>query len=419
MVRNILTAPAQGAFVNDDQRAIRAGSKRDGFQYLGLPRTPGFTNIRIPARALSIGIVLEDGHVAWGDMMSVQYAAAAGREKLFDPAEAVDLLRGELGKRLRKLKFTDLRGEIKTLFQPLSSGLSVAVAVQYGISQAVLNAYAHLGRITVAEILVAAYGNELTPQPVPIFAQSGDDRTINVQKMILKHADILPHGLINDLSKFGEHGEVFAEFAEWVVSRIRQENDEHYRPTLHFDLYGTPGLAFSGDPKRIASFIASVARRVAPYKLHIEGPADFGSVKAQIEGFARIREELDTQACEAKIVADEWCDTLADIRAFARAGAADILQIKMPDVGSVTNSFEAVRLCKELGVGAYLGGSCTETDLSARVSVHVAVASQADMQLAKPGMGVDEALTIVSNEQNRLIATLQTRPHAVAGGSRS
>jgi methylaspartate ammonia-lyase len=64
-------------------------------------------------------------------------------------------------------------------------------------------------------------------------------------------------------------------------------------------------------------------------------------------------------------------------------------------------------VCQKNGVGAYVGGSCVETDLSARVSVHVAVATQADMLLAKPGMGVDEALSIVGNEQARLLATLR------------
>jgi methylaspartate ammonia-lyase len=41
------------------------------------------------------------------------------------------------------------------------------------------------------------------------------------------------------------------------------------------------------------------------------------------------------------------------------------------------------------------------------MSVHVAVATQADMMLAKPGMGVDEAISIVGNEQSRLLALLQ------------
>jgi methylaspartate ammonia-lyase len=409
MVRNILTAHVQGAFFNDDHRAIRDGSEREGFRYLGSPQTSGFTKIRMPARGLSVGIALEDGHVAWGDMMSVQYAAAAGRERLFDPAEAIALLGGELGDRLRNLKFDDLRNEIRELFKPLSSGLPIAASVQYGVSQAVLHAYAHVDTTTIAEVLAEAFHVELIPEPVAIYSQSGDDRMINVQKMILKRVDILPHGLINSAAKFGERGEIFSDFAEWVAAQIRQENDDQYRPILHFDLYGNPGLAFGTDPARIASFIASVADRVAPYKLNIESPADYGGVEAQIEGFTRIRERLDTLGCEAKIVADEWCDTLDDVRKFAEAGAADILQIKMPDVGSITNSFEAVRLCKGLGVGAYLGGSCTETDLSARVSVHVAVASQADMQLAKPGMGVDEALTIVGNEQARLLTTLRAK----------
>lgn len=77
MIQGLLTAPAQGAFFYDDQQAIRE-STQDGFVYLGTPRTAGFSAIRMPTRAMSIGIVLDNGYVAWGDMMSVQYAAAGG-----------------------------------------------------------------------------------------------------------------------------------------------------------------------------------------------------------------------------------------------------------------------------------------------------------------------------------------------------
>jgi methylaspartate ammonia-lyase len=58
-------------------------------------------------------------------------------------------------------------------------------------------------------------------------------------------------------------------------------------------------------------------------------------------------------------------------------------------------------------VGAHLGDSCMETDLSGRISVHVIIAAGADFQLAKPGMGVDEALTIVGNEQVCVLAQLR------------
>ena len=42
-----------------------------------------------------------------------------------------------------------------------------------------------------------------------------------------------------------------------------------------------------------------------------------------------------------------------------------------------------------------------ETERSAQVSVHLALGAGADQLLAKPGMGVDEGLSIVRNEMGR------------------
>jgi len=109
------------------------------------------------------------------------------------------------------------------------------------------------------------------------------------------------------------------------------------------------------------------------------------------------------------LVADEWANTLEDIQAFVEAGAADMIQIKMPDLGSVHNSIEAVLACQAGGVGAFLGGSCAETDLSARVAVHVALATRPDIIMAKPGMGVDEGVSLVQNEMARTLAWIQAQ----------
>jgi methylaspartate ammonia-lyase len=409
MITAILTAPTLGAFFYDDQRAIRAGAQQDGFDYVGEPVTAGFARIRVPSHALGVGLMLDDSFVAWGDMMTVQYSAAGGREPIFNRDHAQALLDGPLKPRLMALEFSNLREDIARLFAPLPDGSSVPSSVQYGLSQAVLDAYAHRCRGTIAEVLTDAYNLPLIAEPVPIYAQSGDERKVNVQKMIMKRVDVLPHGLINSPSKFGHGGSIFADYAKWVAAQVEAAADPAYRPTLHFDLYGNVGVEFHRDPLKIAQYIARVAESVAPYQLHIESPADYGSTDNQIEGFLQIRHHLAALGCNAKIVADEWCDTLADVERFCASGAADIVQIKMPDVGSVTDSFEAVLLCKAHDVGAYLGGSCVETDLSARISVHAAVAARADMQLAKPGMGVDEALTIVGNEQARLLAVLRAK----------
>ena len=67
------------------------------------------------------------------------------------------------------------------------------------------------------------------------------------------------------------------------------------------------------------------------------------------------------------------------------------------------------RLCKEKGIGAYQGGTCNETDRSAQVCVNLAMATQPDQILAKPGMGVDEGYMIVYNEMQRILAYMNAK----------
>ncbi|RUV80679.1 methylaspartate ammonia-lyase, partial [Mesorhizobium sp. M5C.F.Ca.IN.020.14.1.1] len=241
------------------------------------------------------------------------------------------------------------------------------------------------------------------------YCQRGDARETNVDKMILKAVDVLPHGLINSRQKFGVDGQTFMDFAKWVATRTRQIGRPGYHPVLHFDVYGWIGQEIGLEPQSIADFICKVADTIPDFTLNIESPADFGSTQAQIENYAKIVSILDNRGSTARIVVDERCNTLEDVRLFAEAKATHLVQIKTPDVGSIADTARAVLICKKNNVGAYVGGSCTETDLSAQVSVHVSVATQADMMLAKPGMGVDEAFSIVGNEQNRLLAMLNRR----------
>lgn len=76
----------------------------------------------------------------------------------------------------------------------------------------------------------------------------------------------------------------------------------------------------------------------------------------------------------------------------------------MPDLRSITNSISAVLECRRHGMGACLGGSANETDQSARIAAHLALACRPDVLLARPGLGGDEALMIVGNEMARTLA---------------
>jgi methylaspartate ammonia-lyase len=122
-----------------------------------------------------------------------------------------------------------------------------------------------------------------------------------------------------------------------------------------------------------------------------------------------IRAALEAKGSQVEIVADEWCNTLEDIKYFADNKAGHILQIKTPDLGGINNTIEAILYCNEKGIGSYCGGTCNETDISAKTTTQIALACSASQILAKPGMGVDEAIMLARNEIARVCAIANWR----------
>jgi methylaspartate ammonia-lyase len=405
-IADVIFAPGQGAFYYDDQAAIKAGATRDGHFYEGVPRTPGFRQIRMPASTLGIGLVLSDCTVCWGDMMTVQYSAAGGREPLFDGEALQDRLRAECMLDLLGLELVSFRGSAQRLLDGPACGGDLPSSAKYGLTQALLAATATAKGCSMAELVSHEYGFPLQARPVPIFCQSGEDRQANVDKMILRKANALPHGLINNSALIGPEGATLCDYVQQVRGRVLTRGASGYRPILHFDVYGGIGEVFGRDIERIVGFLCQLEAIAAPLSLRIESPVDFGSRVEQVSGFAEIRRRLKEQGSTIQLIADEWCNTLQDLEKFLAAEAADLVQLKMPDMGSLHDTIVGIQRCRDAGIGVYLGGSCAETDLSARVSVHVAVAAQVDVMLAKPGMGVDEGHMIVANEQARLLAWL-------------
>jgi methylaspartate ammonia-lyase len=395
-IADVIAVPGTAAFFFDDQAAIRSGAPRDGLTYPGAPLTPGFEHIRQPATAVSVLLILSDGQIAHGDCVSVQYAGVGGRERPLDAPMLATQLETELAEQLR--------GRPVDRYEPFTALLDgLGKAAAYGLSQALLDACARANRCTMAELVRREWGLEHALKPVPVFAQTGEDRHAGVDKMILKRVDSLPHGLINTLALVGPDGAELLAYVRWVRDRIQAlAPDPGYRPILHFDTYATLGLAFDGDLERVAALIRAMAAAAHPYALRVEHPVDSGGRAAQIRDFVRLRELL--AGSTAQLVADEWANTVDDIRAFNREHAADVVQIKAPDLGPVHDIVDAVLDCRAHGVVAHLGGSCCETERSAQVSVHLALGSGADQLLAKPGMGVDEGLSIVRNEMARTLA---------------
>jgi methylaspartate ammonia-lyase len=414
---DVLAVPVQAGFFFDDQLAIRAGAGHDGFDYTGEPLTPGFRRVRQPGEAVSVLLLLDDGGVEFGDCAAVQYSGAGGRDPLFAAADAAALVQDIVAPALRNADLADGFRALSARVEALTAGPDgspLPAAVRYGVSQAALAAVAHSRGRTMAEVVRDEYDTGAPLRPVPLYAQTGDDRYGNAEKMIIKGVDALPHGLINNVAeKFGQDGEIFAGYVDWLVGRIRDlAPSPEYRPRLHFDLYGCAGLAFNADVDAVAGYLAELEAVARPYDLAIEHPIDAGSREAQIATYRSLRAALKARGGNVRIVVDEWCNTLDDVRAFIDGDAADVIHVKTPDLGSVGNTVEALLLARNAGREAFCGGTCNETDRSAQVSAHLAMACEATQVLAKPGMGVDEGLMIVGNEMARTAALVRAREAA-------
>jgi len=110
-----------------------------------------------------------------------------------------------------------------------------------------------------------------------------------------------------------------------------------------------------------------------------------------------------------KLIIDEYANTYEEIVQWVDEKGADMVQVKTIDLGGINNIVDAVLYCKKNGVLAYQGGTCNETDKSAIVCVNLAVATQPFAMAGKPGMGVDEGVMIVNNEQQRLLTLLRAK----------
>ena len=409
---DVICSAGRTGFYFDDQRAIKAGAKADGAAYIGEPKTAGFTSVRQPGESISVMLILEDGQMAYGDCAAVQYSGAGGRDPLFLAKDFIPIIDKYIKPQLIGREADNFRKLAADLEAITVDGKRLHTAIRYGMTQALLDAVAKASHRMMCEVVAEEYGCTIEEKMLDVFTQSGDDRYTNSDKMIIKGAQILPHALINNVkTKLGEHGELLLEYVTWLRNRVLQlRTSEDYNPIFHIDVYGTIGAAFGNDNySAMADYMAKLEEAAKPFHLRIEGPMDVEDREKQMLALKAITKELDDRGINVEIVADEWCNTLEDIKYFADNKAGHMVQIKTPDLGGINNTIEAVLYCKEKGIGAYQGGTCNETDRSAQVCVQCAMATRPDQILAKPGMGVDEGYMIVYNEMQRILAYLKAK----------
>ncbi len=410
-IKDVICAAGRSGYMHRDLLAIKSGTGvPNGSLYEGKPMSPGFTRIIEPATIISIMLVLEDGQIAFGDCADVILAGVAGRDPAFNASGHIDYVKTEIADALRGRDVAKFKPQAEEMDQYTRGGVRLHTAIRYGISQALLHATALSQKLTMAEVIANEYGSTISTKPIPILASCHKDDHGQLDRVILKRVELLPHASFQIVSEHvGLQGEKLKAFVRRVAGRIKEIGDADYHPRIHVDLYGTLGELFSMQVEPLADYLGELRKESGAYKLLVESPMIAKTQQEQIDKFSALRGLLNKKGIDVGLIADEWCNTLPDIKLFSQAKAADFVQIKTPDLGSIHNTIEAVLYCKANGMGACLGGTANETDHSTRISTHMGLACQPDFMLSKPGLGADEALMIQTNEMARTLAILQTR----------
>ncbi|HUP95881.1 MAG TPA: methylaspartate ammonia-lyase [Burkholderiales bacterium] len=410
-VTDVICAAGRSGYMHRDLLAIKSGkAKPNGSLYEGTPLSPGFTRIIEPATIISVMLVLEDGQIAFGDCADVILAGVAGRDPAFNAKDHMDYVRTEVADALRDRDVSSFMSNAEEMDTFRYAGKRLHTAIRYGVSQALLHAAALSCKETMAEVIAREYNSTISKRPIPILASCHKDDLGQLDRVILKRVELLPHASFQIVSEHvGLQGEKLMAFVRRVATRCKEIGDADYNPRIHVDLYGTLGELFEMKIEPLADYLGQLRQESGSYKLLVESPMIAKTQEEQIEKFSALRKLLKEKGIDVGLIADEWCNTLSDIKLFAAAGASDFVQIKTPDLGSIHNTIEAVLYCKSRGMGSCLGGTANETDQSTRISCHMALACRPDFMLSKPGLGADEALMIQTNEMARTLAILQTR----------
>jgi methylaspartate ammonia-lyase len=413
-IERAFAVPGVAGYYFDDLLAIQGGARQDGFFYVGTP-SPGHLAVRQAGQSVCIALELDDGHVVWGDGVSIQYSGVVGRDPVLLASVYVPQFNEEIAPALVGLEVTTFQ-ELSGLVEGLGDrdGRPFHTGLRYGASQALLGAVAHAKGELPVDTVAREWGSEIRDTPVPVLAQSGDDRFIGADKMILRSIPVITQGLFNTLEKVGSDGSRLLDYVSWLRERVSSFGADGYVPTFHLDVYGTVTAISDGNLHRATEYIARLEEAAGPYPLRLEHPLETGERDSLLTAMAELRRSLRAAGSAVEICADDWVNTLEDIRLCIEAEAADMIQIKAPDLGSLANSADAVMAAKAGGIKAFLGGTCNGTEQSAKMTVHVAMATNADQIYNKPGMGVDEGFLIASNEMTRILALRGARTATVA-----
>jgi methylaspartate ammonia-lyase len=82
-IKKIIAVPTITSYYYEDVEALQVKPVPDAERYQHPAKNNSLRFLREPGEAVSVGLLLEDGRLAWGDCVSVADGGKAGRKPVF------------------------------------------------------------------------------------------------------------------------------------------------------------------------------------------------------------------------------------------------------------------------------------------------------------------------------------------------
>lgn len=395
---DIITYRGWGSYFFEDIDKIRQKFIPTADRYLTPTSHDRYPFVRTPAPVVGIGLKLDDGSIHWGDAVAVSFGGKAGRA---GPGSPDDLERWFKTDFKSWLLGREVSGWLSLEDSFLAAYTATPAFIRYAVSQAFLSVASHVAGMSSFQLIAKDLGLTPAKQPITLHGSSGGNWDDTVDRMLARKLCFLPQGQFENLeSQIGPGG---VNLLTWIDGFKQRAARFNYKPTLTLDFHGALDAIFNNSDDKIAEFITLMSQKAAPHTLHVESPIVGKTLEYHAKRLASIRTKVRALAPTTKIIADEWANEVSDIEYLLDQKSVDGIHIKMPDTGTLSECAKAVRICKQTDTFALLGGSCTETDIGSRSSVHLALACSPDALLVKPGMGFDESYAQMHNEMARAL----------------
>lgn len=402
---------------------------------------------------ISIGVVLDGKHVAWGECVAAPTLTGAEEETPFRIMEGtaviqnqiLPLLKGQPLNRFRPLAAqVDSLTEIVTITRPLPPAQPAGPtksfsrrdlftervwdpewskeipteqmtvkrpihhALRYGVSQALLAAVATSRRQSIAEVVAAEYGLPLPETAVAIHLEIAEAHTITVDPMLI-HSWGYTTASQDFKSELGKNAQRLQRYVRELKTYFATTTGESYRPTIHLDVRGGLGQLYDNDTGKILGALFGLEKAAAPYPLRVANPIIAADRETQAQKLRQLKEYLRLRRMKLQLVGGADIHTVDDAITLARSQVVDLIHLPVPQLGSLHQAIAAVQACQDQGMGVLLDGSTAATGVAMRILCHVALAVQPDFIMVKSGRREDKDLALVHNEMARTVAEIAVR----------